>query len=56
MRLALKEKYIKRARANIRGSQITHLLYVVNCVLFGEAIKELIALKQILQEYEVCSN
>ncbi|KAA3462518.1 reverse transcriptase [Gossypium australe] len=57
MRLAKEEGLIKGAKTSKRGTTISHLLFVDDCILFGEATKEGTGkLKGILKEYEKCSG
>lgn len=57
MRLVVQENRIQGAKASRRGSIISHLLFVDDCMLFGEASDDGVrVLKEILQEYEICSS
>ncbi|KAK5785352.1 hypothetical protein PVK06_039926 [Gossypium arboreum] len=57
IRLATKDGLIKSVKASRRGPVISHLLFVDDCILFGEATKGGIRiLKDILREYERCSS
>ncbi|KAH1107344.1 hypothetical protein J1N35_011112, partial [Gossypium stocksii] len=57
MRLAMKEGLLKGAKASRWGSVISHLLFVDDCILFGEATSNgAMVLKEILKEYEKYSG
>lgn len=57
MRLALLEKDLKGVKASSRGPVISHLLFVDDCILFGEALSGVVnVLKRILKEHEVNSG
>ncbi|KAA3466263.1 LINE-1 reverse transcriptase isogeny [Gossypium australe] len=57
MRLAGSERKLKGVRASRSGPSILNLLFVDDCILFGEATtRGVIALKSILKEYEDCSG
>lgn len=57
MRMTRKERKIKEVKVNRWGSEITHLLFVDGCILFGEVttwgVNEL---KDILKNYEFMSG
>ncbi|KAA3478183.1 reverse transcriptase [Gossypium australe] len=57
IRLAQKEENLKGVRASRRGPQISHLLFVDDCIIFGEATERGAGLlKKILREYRECSG
>lgn len=57
MRMGLNGGKIKRAKASREGSQISHLLFAINSILFRVVTKdEVEAIKTMLKEYEVCSK
>lgn len=57
MRLAIRDGLIRGAKASRSGQQISHLLFVDDCILFGEASsKGGYTLKTILSECESCSD
>lgn len=52
MRNATSAKLMKRAKARRRGSEISHILFVVDSILFGEANeRSVLLLKQTLDKY-----
>lgn len=54
LRLAKQEGILSGVKASRSGPIISHLLFVDNCTLFGEAsLQEVQRLKSILKEYEV---
>ncbi|KAA3469418.1 reverse transcriptase [Gossypium australe] len=57
MRTAKDKGKVKGARASRRGPEISHLLFVDDCIMFGEATEQgAKSMKNILQEYECCSG
>ncbi|KAA3469492.1 reverse transcriptase [Gossypium australe] len=57
IRLAVREGALKGVKASRRGPEVSHLLFVDDCILFGEATKERAGfLKEILKSYEQCSG
>ncbi|KAA3464864.1 reverse transcriptase [Gossypium australe] len=57
MRLANQEKRIKGAKVNQEAPSITHLMFVDDCILFGDVSNRGInVLKEIIREYEACSG
>lgn len=57
MRLATKEGLLKGAKASRQGPAVSYLLFVDDCILFGEATRNrAMVLKGILKEYEKCSR
>ncbi|KAA3485416.1 reverse transcriptase [Gossypium australe] len=57
MRVANQAGLVKGARVSRRGPEVSHLLFVDDCMMFGEAIEQGARnLKDILKEYETCSG
>lgn len=57
MRLVVADGHLKRVKASWSGPKISHLLFVDDCILFGEATcYDVEVLKSILKEYEVSSG
>ncbi|KAK5771002.1 hypothetical protein PVK06_047171 [Gossypium arboreum] len=57
MRSAMKKGDIKGLKACRRGPQISHLLFVDDCIIFGEATTlGACKIKDVLKEYEKCSG
>ncbi|KAA3472832.1 reverse transcriptase [Gossypium australe] len=57
MRLAMKGRTIRGVKASKSGPQVSHLLFVDDCILFEEATERgTNSLKQILHEYEIYSG
>ncbi|KAA3477549.1 reverse transcriptase [Gossypium australe] len=57
MRLTMQGKTIRVIKASKIGPHISHLLFADDCILFDEATERVAnSLKQILQEYEICSG
>ncbi|KAA3484647.1 reverse transcriptase [Gossypium australe] len=57
IRLAVREGILKGVKVSRRGLAVSHLLFVDDCILFGEATKERAGfLKEILKSYEQCSG
>ncbi|KAH1131063.1 hypothetical protein J1N35_002441 [Gossypium stocksii] len=57
MRMALREGSIKGAKVSRGGLSVSHLLFVNDSILFGEASERgAQVLKSILREYERCSG
>lgn len=55
MRLPTDERMIKGAKTSRKGSQVSHLLFVDDCILFEEVTEGgAQILKSILKEYEIC--
>ncbi|KAA3462798.1 reverse transcriptase [Gossypium australe] len=57
MRLAQREENFRGVKASRRGPQISHLLFVDDCILFGEVTERGAGLlKRMLREYRTCSG
>ncbi|MFQ6660055.1 hypothetical protein Gotur_028695 [Gossypium turneri] len=57
MRLTKKEGLFKGVKASRSGPQVTHLLFIDDCILFGElSRKGALAFREILSEYKRCSG
>ncbi|KAA3477706.1 reverse transcriptase [Gossypium australe] len=57
MHLKNEEGLVKGAKVGRRGPEVTHLLFVDNCILFGETTKGSVSvLQEVLKEYDVCSK
>ncbi|KAA3468684.1 reverse transcriptase [Gossypium australe] len=57
MRLAQREENFRGVKASRSGPQISHLLFVDDCILFGEATERRAGqLKRVLSEYRTCSE
>lgn len=53
----MKNKILHGVKASRSGPQVSHLLFMDDCILFVEATERgAISLKQILHEYEGCSG
>ncbi|KAA3485547.1 reverse transcriptase [Gossypium australe] len=57
MRSAMRNGFVRGAKACRRGPEISHLLFADDCILFGEVTeKRENVVKDILKEYECCSG
>ncbi|XP_017644529.1 uncharacterized mitochondrial protein AtMg01250-like [Gossypium arboreum] len=57
MRLAAREALLKGVKANRNGPQVSHLLFVDDCIFFSEVTsRRATLLKIILREYRICSG
>ncbi|KAA3465211.1 reverse transcriptase [Gossypium australe] len=57
MKLGIRDKLLRGVKASRSGHQISHLLFVDDCILFGEATERgAVGLKRILYEYKICSG
>lgn len=53
----MNEGFMKGAKASRRGPKISHLLFVDDSIIFGEAMdRGAVLLRDILKEYERCSG
>lgn len=56
MKLGMQENRVRGVKASRSGTQVSHLLFADDCMLFGEATESSTFLKLILHKYEACSG